>query len=85
MGFASAPVALNGTSGSRVLRFFTSSSAQNTPSPRTSPTDGCLSASFRSSGPRTSVPSMRACSTIFSSLKMPIDATMLAHASGWPL
>ena len=37
---ASSPDALYGTSGSRVVRLRTSSTAQNTPSPRTSPTDG---------------------------------------------
>ena len=46
IGSASAPAALNGTSGSRVSRSRTSSIAQNTPSPRTSPTDGWLACSF---------------------------------------
>ena len=39
----------------------------------------------RSSGPMTSVPMLRACSMIRSSLKMPIDATAAAHANGCPL
>ena len=62
----------------------TSSIAQNTPSPRTSPTLGCFAMIFCSSGPITSVPSLRAFSTIFSSLKMPMLATTDAHASGCP-
>jgi len=81
---AAAPVALNGTSGSRVSRSRTSSIAQKTPSPRTSPTDGCRAASSASPGAMTSLPIRRACSTMPSSLKMPMDATALAHASGWP-
>ena len=44
IGAASAPLALNGTSGSRVAASRTSSIAQNRPSPRTSPTDGCCAA-----------------------------------------
>ena len=40
IGFVSAPAALYGTSGSRVARSLTSSIAQNTPRPRTSPTLG---------------------------------------------
>ena len=79
-----APVALNGTSGSRVARSRTSSSAQNTPSPRTSPTLGCRSASSRSAGPITSSPSARACSMMPSSLKIWIEATADAQASGCP-
>src|SRR5690349_19742336 len=51
IGAAAAPLALNGTSGSLVDRSRTSSSAQNTPSPRTSPTEGCWSASSRRAGP----------------------------------
>ena len=84
MGAAAAPDALNGTSGSRVCRSRTSSIAQNAPSPRTSPTLGCRSASARSSGPMTSVSSSRTCSRMRSSRKIPIDATADAQASGWP-
>ena len=63
IGAAASPAALNGTSGSRVSRSRTSSMAQNTPRPRTSPTDGWRSCSSRSAGPITSVPSVRACSS----------------------
>ena len=40
IGAAAGPLALNGTSGSRVSRSFTSSMPQNMPTPRTSPIDG---------------------------------------------
>ena len=81
---AAAPDALNGTNGSRVERLRTSSMAQNTPSPRTSPTASWLALSLSSAGPMMSVPSMRACSTTPSSSKMRIDATADAQASGCP-
>jgi hypothetical protein len=84
IGAAAGPLALKGTSGSRVDRSRTSSSAQNTPSPRTSPTEGWLSASSRSAGPITVSPSSRTCSRIPSSRKMRIEATAVAQASGWP-
>ena len=45
---------------------------------------GARSAMIASSGPITSLPSMRACSTMPSSLKMLMLATTDAQASGWP-
>ena len=58
--------------------------AQNTPRPRTSPTDGWRSAIAASSGPTMSSPRWRACSMMPSSLKMLMLATAEAQASGWP-
>ena len=51
IGLLSAPAALYGTSGSRVPRSRTSSMAQNTPSPRTSPTDGWRAGDLRQRRP----------------------------------
>ena len=84
IGFAASPDPLNGTSGSRVSRFLTSSRPQKHPRPRTSPIDGCFSASFASSTRNTS-PIAAAFSTMPSSWNASIDATADAHASGCPL
>ena len=50
MGCLAAPLALKGTSISLVWRFLTSSTAQNRPRPRTSPTDGWRSIRERTGG-----------------------------------
>ena len=51
LAFASAPAALNGTSGLRVSRLRTSSIAQNTPRPRHHQLMDAFAFSFSSSGP----------------------------------
>ena len=81
IGAAASPEALNGTSISFVARSRTSSMPQKRPSPRTSPIDGCFACSFGSSTSST-LPMAAAFSTIPSSLKMLIDATAEAQASG---
>ena len=60
IGASAGPEALNGTSGSRVVRSRTSSIAQNAPRPRTSPIAGCRSCIACSAGPITSSPNRRA-------------------------
>ncbi len=84
IGAFASPAALYGTSGSRVSRFFTRSRAQNMPTPRTSPTLGCRSASSRSAGSTTEAPSRAAFSTTPSSAITLIVATAAAQASGCP-
>jgi hypothetical protein len=71
-----------GANGARVCWSATNSTAQNTPSPRTSPTQRCLAASSRSPGPRTSEPMRLALATMPSSSMALIVATAAAHASG---
>ena len=51
IGAFASPVAPTGTSGSLVCRSRTSSTVHSPPMPRTSPTQGCFSASFVESGP----------------------------------
>ena len=72
----------NGTTGSRVPRSVTHSTAQKQPVPRTSPMIGRRSAIARSSGPMTSSPSRRAFAIRPSSSRAPIVATAAAVASG---
>ena len=76
------PLALKGTSGSRVDRSRTSS-APSTPAAHLAHR-GVLSASSRSAGPITVSPRSRTCSRIPSSRKIRIDATAAAQAKGCP-
>ena len=62
----------------------TSSSAQKTPSPRTSPITGCRSASSRRPGPITSAPTRAALLDDALVGHRVIVATAAAQASGWP-
>ena len=73
-----------GASIARVSRLLTRSSAQNTPSPRTSPITGCFAASSAKPGPSTSVPMRAAFSTMPSSRMAVMLATIDAAASGCP-
>jgi len=71
-------------SGSLVCLSETSSAAQNTPVPRTSPTSGLVSARRANAGPITVAPTAAAFSTICSSSIAVIVAIIAAIASGWP-
>ena len=70
------------STGARVARSATSSTAQKTPVPRTSPMTSCFSASLSSAGPRWSRPIVAAFSTMPSAAIASSVATIEAIASG---
>ena len=84
IGAASAPDALNGTSGSRVSRSRTSSIAQKSPRPRTSPTDGCVSVKRARRGAMTRSPRSRTRSRMPSRRNTSKVAMPGAQANGCP-
>ena len=84
IGLASAPAALNGTSGSRVSRLRTSSIAQNAPRPRTSPTLGVLGLDLVELGPDDVGAEHAGVLDDALLRKMLMLATAEAQASGWP-